>query len=469
MSTTGNGLRFASRQVAVGLVLVCAALAASAQPTEAETKFQERATKTHRAIADALARLGADCLKQGLNLAAVEHLQQALEHEPGNEKAMKSLGHEKKKVDGENRWVLDPKKAPPAEDAKGVTPAVRTEYRKARDKIYADAAKELVALGQFAARQGLEAHARVACESALAYNPLNEDALKGAGWVKDGISWTSPREILHSEAARKALANPPESQELDKVPEWATGLGDAANPVTGHRAGKLTVLTAGVLHSDLVKYAAAVQSLAASALGGEAPELLVFCSVNRKQQQAYATMRHPGNPGLAAELWCVAGGEVAVEADEKDFKVTMERLVLAVAMHEVRSRCGEVSQPWFELGFASNMTRRLCGSVALIPFAGKAEGPSEPGRWKRTLLQKLADETQPRLDKLVVTRDPDEHQVILAHFFTRYLVQERSACLEPFCAALKAGETMEDALKSASQTTLARLEQGCHGWLQRGG
>lgn len=457
------------RTLACVLVLCLVAGASHADPAQAEAKFTERATRTNSAIADALARLGSDCLKQGLNLAGVQHLRQALEHEPDNEKAMRALGHEKKKVEGEAKWVLDPKKAPPEQDAQGITPAVRAEYRKARDKLYAETAKELVGLGQFAAKQGLEAHARATFEAALRYDALNEEALKGAGWVKESGDWVSPREVVHRQAARKALDNPPDSTELETVPAWATGLGDAANPVTGSRAGNLTILGSGSLHAEWLRYAAAARTLAAAALGGEAPEMTLFVARNRKQQQAYATLRHPGNPGLAAEAWCVEQGECAVESDEKSDKITFERIVLAVAIHEVRARCGEPSHPWFEIGYATNLTRRLCESVSQAPFSGNPAGPSEAGRWKRTLLMQVAEETQPRVEKLLVARDPDESQVILAHFFTRYLVQERAGALESFCAAVKAGETMESALKAATQADLARIEQGFLGWLQRGG
>lgn len=462
-------MRAAALAMACAVALLLIGGIGHADPDPAEAKFNERAARTNGAIADALAKLGADCIKQGLNVAGTQHLNQALEHEPANEKALRALGHEKKKVDGETKWVLDPKKAPPTEDAQGIAPAVRAEYRKARDKLYAETAKELVGLGQFGAKQGLDAHAKATFEAALRYDPLNEEAMKGAGWVKEAGDWVSPREVLHRQAARKALDNPPDSVELETLPPWATGLGDAANPVTGIRAGKLTILGSGSLHAEWLRHAAAAQALAAQALGGDPAEMTLFVSRNRKQQQAYATLRHPGNPGLAAEAWCVESGECAVESDEKSDKITFERIVLAVAIHEVRARCGEPSHPWFEVGYATTLTRRLCESVSQAPFSGNAAGPSEVGRWKRTLLMQVAEETQPRVEKLLVARDPDESQVILAHFFVRYLVQERPGAIEPFCAAVKAGETMEAALKSGAQADVARLEQAFLGWLQRGG
>ncbi|MBE7492890.1 MAG: hypothetical protein HS108_14205 [Planctomycetes bacterium] len=451
------------------LTLLLLAGTAAGQAADAEAKFAERAARVNAAVADALAKLGADCLKQGLNAAAATHLRQALEHDAANERARKALGHEKKKVDGQTTWVPDPKKAPPADDAKGVTPQVRAEYRKARDKLYADTAKELVGLGQYATKLGLDAHARASFGAALRYNPLHEDALRGAGWVKDGPDWISPAEVLEREAVRKALDNPPDSRELETVPQWAQDLGDAGNPVTGQKAGNLTILGSGSDHAQWLRLAAAVRTLAARALGGEGPEMTLFVARNRAQQQAYAVKRHPGSPGLAAEQWCVAVGEIAVERDEKDDKLTHERIVLAAALHEVRARCGEPSHTWFEIGYVSNLTRRLCGSVALTPFSGNPSGPTESGRWKRTLLQQVAAETQPRLDRMLAARDPDEGQAMLAHFFTRFLIYEHAACLEPFCAAVKGGSTMEEALRSATQSDVARLEDSFLGWLQRGG
>jgi len=458
-----------SRVAFAALVALWLALGAlHADPAEAETKFNEKAAKTNGAIADSLAKFGSDCLKQRMNVAAALHLQQALDHEPENEKALKALGHEKKKVDGETRWVLDPKKAPPAEDGKDIPLAARVDYRKSRDKLYADIARELVVLGQFGLKLGLEPHAKASFEAALRYNALNEDALRGAGWVKEAGDWVSPQEVMEREAARKALGDPPDSKELESVPDWASALGDAGNPVTGIKAGNLTIL-GSLLHADVLKYAAATRSMAATALGGEPAALTVFIARNRKQQQAYAVARHPGNPGLAEDNWCTEIGECAIECDEKEDKTTLERVVLAVATHEVRIRSGEPSHPWFEVGYATNLTRRLCQSVALAPFAGNPGGPSEVGRWKRTLLMQVADESQTSLEKMLVARDPDESQVILAHFFTRYLLHQRPASLEPFCAAVKGGNAMPDALKSGTLAEVSKLEQGFLGWLQRGG
>ncbi len=467
-------MRHALSWLPVVLLTALLAVAGRAQSTDAETRFNEKAAKTNGAIADSFVKLGLNCLKWGLNTAARQHLQQALEHEPENEKARKGLGFEKKKIEGKPQWVLDPKKAPPADDAKSVTEDVRKDYRKERDRVLAQAAKDLVALGQYATKQGLESHARATCDVARRYDPLNEDALKGAGWVKDASGqWQSPMEVSERDQARKALAEPPKAQDMAQVPGWTADLGTAQGPVSGIQADKLVILGSGGFHATALKYAAATQAMAAAALGGQVPGLTLFVAQDQKQHAAFCQARHPGTPGLDQDNWVVATGEVEVLRDGKedaaDPVTTAQRIVLAVAIHEVRARCGETTHPWFEVGVASNLARRLVEQISQTPFAGDPAGPVESGRWKRTLLMQIADGTAPALEKLLVARDPDESQAILAHFFTRYLLHEHPKALEAFCAAIKGGAETEAALSASTLLEPAQLETQFHGWVQQGG
>lgn len=455
-----------ARRALVALALLSVLAASALAQDDAEAKFLERARRVNEAVAATLVKLGSACLKDGLNVAARRHLEQALEHDPGNEKALRALGFREKKTPQGEQWELDAARAPPAKDAEGIKPAVRTRYRKERDDTYGAVARELCGLAETATREGLPEHAVAAYEAALRYNPLHEPALRGAGWTKDELGdWISPRETRERQATQQAQAATPDTEELAELPEWTSALGprEGDGAVAGLRAGNLSVLGTGGLLAGVLKQASAARALCLGLLGGDAAELRVVVTENAAQHKAYCEARHPGVPGMVDFLYVVAPAEVEVLRAEQD-EVTFERVVFAVALWEVRHRCGEVAHPWFEAGFAGNLTRRLCSRVTLVQHSGEAAGPAETGRWKRTLKQLLAAEETPSLDKLVVTRDPDESQVIFAHFFVRWLCQDKPGALGAFCAAVKGGEPMPAAMKQAWLAEPVAMERAFLAW-----
>jgi hypothetical protein len=451
--------------IRAGLALLLLLLAAPLLADE-EAKFLERAGKTAGAVADSHVDLARWCFKQGLNVAGHEQLELALALVPEHEKAMKELGYRQKTVEGVETWVLDDKAAPPRTDGE-VTATARATLAKERDELYAEAAIEYVKLARQAEKAGLTAHAKVSYEQAVKYDAANEDALIGAGWVKDEIDeWISPNERREREENAAALGDAPVAEPLDELPDW-TARAFKQSAALGMKAGPITVIGSGANLAEAAKFAHATASLSAILLGGQVSSLRVVLAADAKEHASYCETRHPGIPGLVDARWVIGDKEVEALLDAKDDKVGLERVVYAVAIFEVRRRCGETTHPWFEVGFASNLTRRLLGRVTTAEFSGIAAGPSESGRWKRTLRNLTNDGTAPELGKLVVTRDPDENQVILAHFFMRYLCAERRAVLADFCAAFKSAETVEDALKTAFDQDSAGLEKLFLDWFAR--
>lgn len=449
----------------LSILLIAFACALSAQ--EADPKFIERADKTAAAVADAHVNLARWCFKNGLNVAGREQCEHARRLVPDHEKAMKELGYVLKKQDGEKAWVLDPRKTPPDTDG-DLKPRAREDFTKERDKVYREAAAEYLKLARHAEKQVLPLHARAAFEQALKYDPLHEEALRGAGWVKDDVGdWISPREAAEREETAKALEETPEGKALESLPEWTASVFKKPEAL-GMAFGPVTVVGSGSRHAEAGKFAHAAAGLSARLLGGEVESLRVVVAANETEHKAYCETRHPGMPGLAADRWVVGEKEVEVLLDAKDDRLGMERVVYAVAIFELRRRCGETTHPWFEVGFAGNLTRRLLGRVTTAEFSGEASGPSESGRWKRTLRMLRAEGRAPSLGKLLVARDPDEQQVILAHFFTRYLCEQRAAALPDFCAALKASESDEQAFQTAFDQDSAELERLFGEWFDAG-
>jgi tetratricopeptide (TPR) repeat protein len=448
-----------------GLALLVLLLAAPLLADE-ETRFIERANKTANAVADSHANLARWCFKQGLNVAGRDQLEMALALVPEHEKSMKELGYKRKKVEGVETWVLDEALAPPRVDGDAVATAFETLTRE-RDKLYAEAAVEYVKLARQAEKQELPAHAKVSYEQAVKYDPTNEDALTGAGWVKDDIGdWISPNERRERDENAAALSDAPAAEPIEELPDWtARAFKQAA--ALGVKSGPITVIGSGTSLSEAAKFAHAASSLSALLLGGQVSSLRVVLAADTKEHEDYCQTRHPGIPGLVDARWVIGEKEVEALLDKTDDKLGLERVVYAVVIFEVRRRCGETTHPWFEVGFASNLTRRLLGRVTTAEFSAVAAGPGESGRWKRTLRNLVAARTQPELDKLVVTRDPDENQVILAHFFVRYLCAERRAALADFCAAFKSAETIEDALNAAFEQDSGALNKLFLDWFAR--
>jgi hypothetical protein len=429
-----------------------------------EAKFLERAEKTAEAVADSHVNIARWCFKQGMNVAGRDQLQQALAIAPGHEKAMKELGYKRKKAGDE--WVLDERLAPPETDG-DVTPTARATYIREREKLNREAAIEYVKLARQAEKSELPTHARVSYERAVMYDPQNEDALKGAGWVKDDLGdWISPNDAREQAENEAALAEAPPAQPLEELPDW-TARAFKKSPATGVTCGSITVLGSGTRLAAAAKFAFAASKLSATLLGGSADALRVVLAANNDEHKDYCETRHPGVPGLAESRWVIGEKEVEALLDPEDDHAGNERVVYAVAIFELRRRCGETTHPWFEVGFASTLTRRLLGRVTTAEFSGEAAGPSESGRWKRTLRMMVHDGTAPKFDKLVVARDPNENQVILAHFVVRYLCAERRAVLPDFCAAMKSAEADEEALQSAFGQTAAEIDKLFLDWFAR--
>ena len=450
------------RCIAVLLVLLVAVPLLAQDDNEA--KFLEKSAKVNDAVANAHVGLARWCFKRGLNVAGRKHCNLALKLVPEHSKAMKELGYKQKKVDGVETWVLDERREPPQEDAAELKAEVLDEFKEERDKLHEDAAKEYVKLAQYAEKLELEAYARVSYETAVSYDPLNEQALVGAGWVKDELDeWISPREAIEREETSEALTQTPEPEPVEDLPNWSKSA-FKASPAIGTSYGEITIIASGADSREFARFAWAASKLTVGLLGGEVGELRVVVAANETEHKDYCATRHPGVPGLMLSMWVVGEKEVEVLLDSEDSKLGLERIVHAVTVFEIRRRCGESRHPWFESGFATNMTRRLLGRVTTAEFSGDESGPSEAGRWKRTLKQLIAEDRAPSLPKAVVSRDPDEHQVMLIHYFVRYLTQERAGALPTFCAAWKAEDDVENAMEQAWEADGAALESDFIAW-----
>lgn len=443
------------------LLLFCAPLVA-----QDEVEFVKDADKTARAVAKAHSTLASWSIKRKMYKAARELLNHTLELVPEHEGAMKELGYRQKKVDGEDKWVMDERFALPEADGES-TPDQKATFTREYARLKRESAVEYVRLGRQAEKAGLATHARVAYEQAVKYDPSNEDALKGAGWEKDELGdWVSPHDVREQKETLTALSDAPPAEPTDELPDWTARVFKQSAAI-GVKSGTVTVIGSSTTLPEAAKFANAASKLAATLLGGKADTLRVVLAANATEHADYCATRHPGVPGLVDSRWVIGEKEVEALLDAKDDRTGYERVVYAVAIFEVRRRCGETTHPWFEVGFASNLTRRLVGRVQTAEFSGEALGPSESGRWKRTLKMMVADGNAPKFDKLVVARDPDEAQVILAHFMVRYMCAERRAALPDYCAARKSAGTGEEALKTGFDNDTAELEKLFVDWFAR--
>ncbi len=446
----------------VVFVLACSAIS---QAGDEEAEFAKQADKTRHAVASAHVSLSKSARKLGMNVAARAELDAALELVPEFEDAMSELGYRRKKVDGEAQWVLDERKALPARDADSVTAAQRKRHTEARDKMRKEAAIEFIKLAKTAQRLALAPHSRASFEVALRYDALNDEARNGAGWQKDeqGV-WTSPNETAERAATAKALETP-EAVAINALPDWCERV--FKQGAWGVKAGGVSVIGTGAGHNDLAKHACAVLAIAAGLLGGDPGELRVVVCTAKADFIKYCEVRHPGTPGLIDGWLVVENTEVGVlltDATEE----SAERVVYAAALSQVRRRCGVARHPWFELGMAGNLTRRLTGRVGCVEVSGETTGPKEPGRWKRELRMLLDSGEEPDLANVIADRDPAEPRVIVAYFLVQYLCRERAAGLPEFCAAMRADGDSEGALKQAWQSDAATMQKAFLGWFNAG-
>lgn len=448
--------------IAAAMMLACVA---TIHASDEEAEFAKHADKTRHAVASAHVTLSKSARKLGMNIAARAELDAALELMPEFDDAMSELGYRRKKVDGQEQWVMDERKALPAGDADNVTAAQRKRHIESRDKMRKEAATEFIKLAKTAQRLGLAPHSRASFEVALRYDAMNEEARSGAGWQKDeqGV-WISPNEAAERAATAKALETP-EAKAIDALPDWCTRV--FAQGAWGVKAGSVTVIGTGAGHNELAKHACAVQSLVTGLLGGEAGELRVVVCASKADFIKYCEVRHPGTPGLTEGWMVVESTEIGVLLAEATEEST-ERVVYAAALSQVRRRCGVARHPWFELGMAGNATRRLTGRVGCVEVSGDTTGPKEPGRWKRELRMLLDSGEEPDLGNVIADRDPTEPRVIVAYFFVQYLCRERAAGLPDFCAALKSDGDSEGALKQAWQSDAAAMQKAFLDWFNAG-
>jgi hypothetical protein len=432
------------RTAILGLLVLL--LLSPAVLADAEADFAVAAEKTRRAVARDHVQLAKQARRVGMNVAARAELDAALELVPKYAPAMEELGYRRKRVEGEETWVLDEAKALPQADAESVSDGDRRQYASHRATMCAEAAQEFVKLAREAAKLKLESHARAVSEVALRYDPGNVDALKGAGWAQVDGKWISPGEQAERQATSEALNAVPEIKAVDTLPEWTSRV--FAEGVWAVQAGNVTVIGTGRRHKEAARLAHATISLATGLLGGEAGDLRVVLCPSEGEFHKYCNVRHPGIPGLLDETFVIEKTEIAVRIPDET-ALADERVVYASARSQVLRRCEKARHPWFSVGFSTNLSQRLASGVRCAEFAGESTGDNDQARW-RTELRNLIDSGKaPSVTDVVVARNPGEREIMLAHFFAQYLCRERPAGLPAFCAGIKVDGDDEGALKQA--------------------
>lgn len=423
----------------------------------AESEFIKKLDKTNRAIADSHYKLAKGCFKLGLNVSGYAESKLAFACVPDHEKTRKLLGFKFK----DSKWQIQPKKAPSKKDSKRATQKSREAYIKDRDKQRKEAAREYVKLATWTAKNDLPTHARVLFEKAAKFDPLNEKALAGAGWEKDkdGL-WIKPAQVFEQAELQELLKKVPKAKPIETPPAWLSKLADVVGSEklsdvklfrTEHgvpAAGKNLWLTARLAENYFGKSKHNKQAI------------LVF---NKAEHEKYVSLRCPETPGFKEDDYIIADDEIEVHCSAKGEPIDLERAVYAFALREVQARIGENTPTWLEVGFASNITRRLLGSVQTAEHDGIAEGPAQSGRWKRTIKQTIDGF---ELGVILAADTLTESELIQAHFFTRWLMQKHRTVLSPLTKALSSKADSESALEQALDEPLPTLQEQFIDWVQ---
>lgn len=430
---------------------------------DAEADFAAQAERTRQAVASLHVSLARQAKRLGLNVDARAELHKALELVPEHESAMSELGFRKRRVDGQEKWVLDERRALPEANADDIPDTTRKRLHDLRERMLRDAAAEFIKLAQYARERELAVHARVAFAAAVAYQPDNEEARLGSGWRKlESGGWISAAEHAEQQATTKALQDAPEAAALDELPAWTSRVFGAG--LWGVKVGGISVIGTGTQHREVAKHCHAALALSAALLGGAAGELRIVLCASEEEFRKYCEVRHPGAPGLALGTRVIEKTEIAVLLTETG-SASLSRAVYAATIAAVRRRCEEPRHPWFEMGFAVNMARRLSGNVSAAEFAGEG-GERDAARWKKLLIEKQASGEAPALIDAVINRDPGEVAFVTAYFFTQYLSRERASGLPAFCSALRTDSDSEAALMAAYDADVSALEAAFKEWLR---
>ena len=444
------------RTVVVLFCLLSIAVTTVAEDSD-ESEFKKKLAKANKAIADSHYRLAKGCFKLGLNVSGHEESKFAFACVPDHEKTRKLLGFKFK----DDKWQIQPKKAPPKKDSERATQRFREAYIKDRDKQWKEAAREYVKLALWAGKHDFPTRARVLFEKAARFDPLNERALVGAGWEKDkdGL-WIKPAQIAERAELQALLKKMPDAKPIEDPPTWLSKLADVIGSEelsdvklfrTDHGipdAGKKLWLTARIAETCFGKSKHNKQAI------------LVF---SKAKHQKYVSLRCPETPGFKDNDYIVADDEIEVQCSSKGEPIDLERAVYAFALREVQARIGEDTPAWLEVGFASNVTRRLLGSVQTAEHDGIAEGPAQSGRWKRTIKQTIDDF---ELGVILAADTLTESELIQAHFFTRWLMQKHRTILNPLIKALSSKADSESALEQALDEPLITLQEQFIDWIQ---
>ncbi|MHC4840366.1 MAG: hypothetical protein ACYTDT_05310 [Planctomycetota bacterium] len=432
-----------------------------AQSSELKQTFDSKLQKVNSAVALSHYKLAKDCFRLGLNIYGYAEAELAFECVPDHEKTQKLLGYKLK----DGKWVLLAKKAPPKADSDKASDASRKSVQKSRDRQRVDAAKEYVKLAKWANKQSLATRAKVLFTRAAGYDPLNETALTGAGWQKDEHgNWQRPAVVAELAELKELTDGLPTSSPLEQLPEDFDGL---AQGIDGQTIGGIQIIRTSDAQKDAGQKVWLLSEIATKNFGTSNHRRRLVLVFNKAEHKKYVALRFPDSPGLAEDDYIVGNSEVEVLCSPEDKAIELERAVYAFAIREIHERAGEGKCHWLAVGFASNMTRRLLSSIQTAEHEGVAEGPAEVGRWKRTLKQKLANAKSIDLDSILAADILTETELIYAHYFTRWLMQEKSDGLASLVAALSGDAVGEEALEQAFGEAWEELEKRFIRWVRK--
>ncbi|HKS17345.1 MAG TPA: hypothetical protein VJU16_08535 [Planctomycetota bacterium] len=173
--------------------------------------YKERLARIQAALAEEHFKIGDYLAVAAMHRWARDEYRKTIALAPDHEAARKKLGYVKKDAE----WEIDPDAAVEIENKKKAEEAtkVKLEYDKRVEKLGKTMARQWADLGSFCEKNQLKAEAEAAYKMAIEYDPLQSDARKKLGYVrqKDG-PWLSKFEASIRKLMKEGLAKAPVGQ-----------------------------------------------------------------------------------------------------------------------------------------------------------------------------------------------------------------------------------------------------------------
>jgi tetratricopeptide (TPR) repeat protein len=188
-------------------------------------EYKERLAKMQEGLAEEHYKIGEYLYGTAMHRWARDEYRKAIAISPDHEGARKRLGYVKKDAE----WEIDPDASVEIENKKKAEEAakVKVELDKRIEKLGKTMARQWVDLGTFCEKASLKAEAEAAWKMAVEFDPLQGDARRKLGYVRQGKEgpWLSKFEAALRKQMKEGIAKAPVGQPMKEETDVEKDMG----------------------------------------------------------------------------------------------------------------------------------------------------------------------------------------------------------------------------------------------------